>query len=403
MIPPHRGPDVGNQLADLGLEDVPPQYKKEGNDWFAIFNPRKQRTLDVDLVHNLPHQSVVCCVRFSLDGRFVATGCNRSAQIFDVETGGLVAHLQDGSTGDEGDLYIRSVCFSPDGKFLATGAEDKVIRVWDINNRSIKCSFTGHDQDIYSLDFSRNGQFIASGSGDRSVRLWDINSNQQILSMVIDDGVTTVAISPDNRLVAAGSLDKSVRVWDTNSGYLVERLEGDIGHKDSVYSVAFAPNGRDLVSGSLDKTIKMWELSAPPRMAPGGGPRGGKCIKTFEGHKVIIHHAPSLKRCGGPSSKVLPLTVVLRRTLFSASPSHQTATGSSQDPKTEAFNSGIHTRALRSSCFKATRIQVGRPFLEANDTHARAQKERLQTVTQCWKWAFCMPLGTQVILFWEQC
>ncbi|KAF1983443.1 WD40 repeat-like protein [Aulographum hederae CBS 113979] len=281
-------PDVGNTLAELDVRDVPASHKREGSDWFAIFNPRLPRTLDVDLVHNLPHQSVVCCVRFSMDGRYVATGCNRSAQIYDVENGGLVAHLQDGSLSDDGDLYIRSVCFSPDGKFLATGAEDKVIRVWDIANRTIKCSFTGHDQDIYSLDFSRNGQFIASGSGDRSVRLWDINSNQQILSMVIDDGVTTVAISPDNRLVAAGSLDKSVRVWDTSSGYLVERLEGEIGHKDSVYSVAFAPNGRDLVSGSLDKTIKMWELTAPPRVAPGGGPRGGKCIKTFEGHKDFV-------------------------------------------------------------------------------------------------------------------
>ena len=77
-------------------------------------------------------------------------------------------------------------------------------------------------------------------------------------------------------------------MWDANSGYLLERLEGEGGHKDSVYSVAFSPNGRDLVSGSLDKTIKLWELSLPPRVNPGAGPRGGKCIKTFEGHKVII-------------------------------------------------------------------------------------------------------------------
>lgn len=108
--------------------------------------------------------------------------------------------------------------------------------------------------------------------------------------MTIDDGVTTVAISPDNRMVAAGSLDKSVRVWDTTTGFLVERLEGEVGHRDSVYSVAFAPSGRELVSGSLDKTIKMWELNGGPRTQPGGGPRGGKCIRTFEGHRVSLHH-----------------------------------------------------------------------------------------------------------------
>ncbi len=106
-----------------------------------------------------------------------------------------------------------------------------------------------------------------------------------MLNLSIEDGVTTVAISPGGDYVAAGSLDKSVRVWDARSGLLIERLDGPEGHKDSVYSVAFAPDGRSLVSGSLDKTIKMWQLTdsrgmiAPPT-------RGGKCIKTFEGHKV---------------------------------------------------------------------------------------------------------------------
>jgi glucose repression regulatory protein TUP1 len=118
-----------NVLADLDIEQLPENLKKEGSDWFAVFNPRARRVLDVDLIHNLPHQSVVCCVRFSLDGRFVATGCNRSAQIFDVETGHPMAHLQDSSLPEDGDLYIRSVCFSPSGQYLATGAEDKVIRV----------------------------------------------------------------------------------------------------------------------------------------------------------------------------------------------------------------------------------------------------------------------------------
>ncbi|KAK7531390.1 wd-repeat protein [Phyllosticta citribraziliensis] len=281
-------PNVGNSLAELDPDQVPPNYKREGTDWFAIFNPRTRRVLDVDLVHTLPHDSVVCCVRFSADGRYVATGCNRSAQIFDVQTGEKRCVLQDASLNDEGDLYIRSVCFSPDGKYLATGAEDKVIRVWDIATCTITATFSGHDQDIYSLDFARNGYVIASGSGDRTVRLWDLNARKQIFVLSIEDGVTTVAMSPDNRFVAAGSLDKSVRVWDVTTGYLCERLEGDVGHKDSVYSVAFAPNGKDLVSGSLDKTIKMWELSTPPRMIPAQIPKGGKCIKTFEGHKDFV-------------------------------------------------------------------------------------------------------------------
>lgn len=106
------------------------------------------------------------------------------------------------------------------------------------------------------------------------------------MQLSIEDGVTTVAISPDGRYVAAGSLDRSVRVWDSSSGYLVQRLEGAEGHRDSVYSVAFSPTGRELVSGSLDKTIKMWELTPQRGILPAGSPSGGKCLKTFEGHKV---------------------------------------------------------------------------------------------------------------------
>ena len=160
-----------------------------------------------------------------------------------------------------------------------------MFQVWDIAARTIKHTFKGHDQDIYSLDYAGNGRYIASGSGDKTVRLWDVLEGKLFYRLAIEDGVTTVAMSPDGHYVAAGSLDKMVRVWDTTRGVLVERLESPDGHKDSVYSVAFAPNGRDLVSGSLDKTIKLWELAAPRGIQAS---KGGNCVRTFEGHKVSV-------------------------------------------------------------------------------------------------------------------
>ena len=83
-----------------------------------------------------------------------------------------------------------------------------MIKVWEIVAAKIIRQFIGHDQAVSSLDYARNGKFIASGSLDGTVRLWDLESGQQFLQLLIDDGVITVAISPNNQLIAAGSPDK---------------------------------------------------------------------------------------------------------------------------------------------------------------------------------------------------
>ncbi|KAI0822891.1 WD40-repeat-containing domain protein [Trametes gibbosa] len=305
LPPPPQGSSSANPIppmpVDLSMDPhgVPPELKKEGPDWFAIFTPaggevrdgQKKRALDVQLVHTLMHESVVCCVRFSADGKYLATGCNRTAQIYDTKTGQKTCVLVDEQASKTGDLYIRSVCFSPDGKFLATGAEDKQIRIWDIASKRIRTVFEGHQQEIYSLDFSLN-----------------IPEPENV-----DAGVTSVCISPDGRLVAAGSLDTVVRIWDVQTGQLVERLRG---HRDSVYSVAFTPDGLGLVSGSLDKTLKYWDvrpiLRRDSTSGPGGraagaltpagkngaagagaggegaGEKGSQCTKNFTGHKDYV-------------------------------------------------------------------------------------------------------------------
>ena len=122
---------TGVQTCALPIfKNVPEANRKVGDDWYTLFNQQVPRVLDVGLQHTFEHDSIVCCVRFSHDGKYVATGCNRSAQIFDVVSGQKVCVLEDESTVDSvgGFMYVRSVCFSPDGKYLATGSEDKLIR-----------------------------------------------------------------------------------------------------------------------------------------------------------------------------------------------------------------------------------------------------------------------------------
>ncbi|CCG22760.1 Tup1 transcriptional corepressor [Candida orthopsilosis Co 90-125] len=282
-------------LQDLDVAKANPDFKKQNLDYYVLYNPAFARDLDVDLIHSLDHSSVVCCVRFSKDGKYIATGCNKTTQVFNVETGELVAKLIDDSSNSEtkeedtpssnGDLYIRSVCFSPDGKLLATGAEDRLIRIWDLTTKRIIKVLRGHEQDIYSLDFFPDGDRLVSGSGDRSVRIWSLRSSQCSLTLSIEDGVTTVAVSPDGKLIAAGSLDRTVRVWDSTTGFLVERLDSGNdngnGHEDSVYSVAFSNTGNQIASGSLDRTVKLWNLD-------GKSDKNSSCEATYIGHKDFV-------------------------------------------------------------------------------------------------------------------
>ena len=284
------GPSVASRSGGMGPNppsSTPGQGQDEG-DWL-VYQGRSTNgsvvNMNLELQNSLTLDSVVCCVRYSWDGNFLATGSNHSAHIFDSSTGQNVATFSKDSPtnrddGNGTDSYVRAVCFSPDGKWLITGAEDHVVKVWDVRNRKVKHRLEGHGTDIYSVDASANGQFIISGSGDKKAKLWKLETGELLRTLGGEygptDGITSVSVSPTSQHVAAGSLDKIVRVWDVESGRLVRQFGG---HRDSVYSVAFSPDGRMLLSGSLDKTLKLWDLSIHQSNQP---------RLSFNGHKDFV-------------------------------------------------------------------------------------------------------------------
>jgi WD40 repeat protein len=131
-LPPPRHPKA---FGDFDPGRVPNHLKKVGKDWSVVFNEAAPRVLDLDLLHTLEHDSDTCCVKFSHDGKYVATGCNRSTFVYDVASGEKLCVLQDENIDLAADLYIRSVCFSPDGKYLATGDEGSLVKVSLISSK----------------------------------------------------------------------------------------------------------------------------------------------------------------------------------------------------------------------------------------------------------------------------
>lgn len=71
---------------------------------------------------------------------------------------------------------IFSLAFSPDGKYLAAGGEDRVVRVWDIATANLLKELKGHRDIVYSLVWSQDSSLISSAGLDGTIRIWDLSN-----------------------------------------------------------------------------------------------------------------------------------------------------------------------------------------------------------------------------------
>jgi WD40 repeat protein len=200
------------------------------------------------------HEDSVTSVVFSPDGQLIASGSDdKTVRVWNVATGSQQHKL----TGHEN--WVTSVVFSPDGQLIASGSDDKTVRVWNVATGSQQHKLTGHEHSVTSVVFSPDGQLIASGSDDKTVRVWDVATGSQQHKLTgHENSVVSVVFSPDGQLIASGSHDKTVRVWDVATGSQQHKLTG---HEHSVTSVVFSPDGQLIASGSYDSTVRVWSVA----------------------------------------------------------------------------------------------------------------------------------------------
>ncbi|KYC40002.1 hypothetical protein WA1_29020 [Scytonema hofmannii PCC 7110] len=160
--------------------------------------------------------------------------------------------------------WVNSVTFSPDGKFLVSGGEDNVVKLWNVADAKLMRTFTGHTERITRVKFSPDGKIIASASGDKSINLWKLDGKLwQTLGgkKGHTQQVNSISFSPDGQLVVSAAADGTIKFWSLD-GTLLAAIKG---HDEQVRDVNVSPDGKILASASDDKTIRFWNLTNSSR------------------------------------------------------------------------------------------------------------------------------------------
>jgi WD40 repeat protein len=227
-------------------------------------------------------------VAFSPDGRILASGgSDNQIRLFERTTGKVLRTLaghqprtyhapKDPKSPLEvlvsttGPGSVTCLTFAPDGKTLASGGWDDMVRIWDVPTGQEVRKIVAHQAMVAALVYSPDGKVLASRGGlDGIVRLWDPQTGFQVRQLTGFPKVNpwrfnreaAVAISPDGQTLAVGDA-QAVQLYDLASGKEKTRLQG----QRSVLSVAFSADGKLLASGGVDpgkdqNSLRLWDLA----------------------------------------------------------------------------------------------------------------------------------------------
>ena len=217
-------------------------------------------------------QRPIEAIAVSPDGRRLASGADDGRmRMYDASNGRELWSL------DPLPAPVRALAFSPDGRYLAVAGDEPKVRLWDLlsgasdTDRPTRPTRTwDHKAAVWSLAFSPDGKYLITGSDDGTTRVWDTSSNgTEVRGLRPASGGTLVrgaGVSPDGKYIISGG-DHAIGVWGLDTGREVQLMEPGA----ATNSLAIAPGGR-LFAAAVDRNVKLYEIES------------GRELRTLQGH-----------------------------------------------------------------------------------------------------------------------
>jgi len=149
--------------------------------------------------------------------------------------------------------------FSPDGKFIAAGGQDKLVHAWELEGEN-KMTFDAHKTWVSSLTFHPKAKCLFTADYLGVIHCWDYESGGKpkwTIPNADQDNVRALVVTPDGKYLLSAGDDAIIKVWNPANGKPLTQLAG---HTECIFSLAISPDGKHLVSGDLLGCVRQWNL-----------------------------------------------------------------------------------------------------------------------------------------------
>jgi WD40 repeat protein len=156
------------------------------------------------------HDARIRALTFTPSGdRLVSAGEDKRICVWNTKDNSLMVSLD--TVRDEGEVLTLATCQVEN--LLASGHQNGNVNIWD-SARGVRLhSLHGHSDKVRCLAFTPDGKTLASGGDDKTIRLWHVQTGELLLSIPVEHAVNGLAFDHKGRRLAAALYDGAVKIW----------------------------------------------------------------------------------------------------------------------------------------------------------------------------------------------